>query len=85
MHNFQIHLDFVKHSDPTTIHSLKARFADLKVEIHSDTRRMFTMKAGPWAGPGEPVDLNWVSDEAMLAKGCTLKCYEQDAIAEQAK
>lgn len=82
MHNFQIHLDFVKHSDRTTIHSLKARFADLKVEIHSDTRRMFTMKAGPWAGPGEPVDLNWVSDEAMLAKGCTLKCYEQDAVSD---
>ena len=78
IHNRQIRTQhFV--NEKAFVTSLKARFADLKVEIHSDTRRMYTMSEGPWVGPGEPVDLNWVSDEAMLAKGCTLKCHEQDA------
>lgn len=82
MHNFQIQLDYVKKPAVPAIHSLKARFADLKVEIHSDTRRMFTMTEGPWIGAGEPIELDWVSDEAKLAKGCTLMCYEQDAVTK---
>ena len=82
IHNLQIQIKYVENAQVTTIDALKARFADLKVAINSDTRRVFKMSAGPWAGAGESIDLQWESDAAKLAKGCTLKCYEQDAVAE---